>query len=477
VSALSELRLLAESAPSRHLPWLPLQMEFLDDPATIKLIRAGNQYFGKTAALCEEMRRRLEGCHPDPAMHYPRRMLCISPSAPQSVSIQRKLWEVLDKSLLDPRTQFDPVIGFRGRHPAVRMQDGSVLLFKSGRAGAISFAGETVDDVFIDEPTTLRVYLEATRRVAIRGGYVIMGMTPINASEPLTWCKDLVHEGIISEHHATLTPDQMVPVGHDEPRRTAQGHVIDAEYIERERRSMPGHEAAIILDGEWETPIEGRVFVAFDSRPGGQHVVEQLPEGISFESIFIGIDHGERDHKQCAVLVGVVGGGEYPQVWVLDEYSGQGLTTPEDDAEGILAMLGRWGWGWDDLTQATGDKPHDVRRITASVARKSNADLAVAISRRLNRPGGACRIRQAKTGRGSGRGSVDRGVRWLHTLMLRPDCFRVHVQAQATIEALTRWDYSDDAHKDRIDALRYALWSISMRSPRIMARSPTLRYR
>lgn len=476
--ALGRLVALAEAAPSRHLPWLPLQVSFLDDPSPRKMIRAGNQFFGKTAALCEEMRRRGERDHPDPAMTYPRRMICISPSSPQSVSIQKKLWECLDKRKIDPRTQFDPVMGFRGRYPAVRWLDGSVLLFKSGEAGAISFAGETVDDVFIDEPTTLRIYQEADRRVTMRGGYLLLGMTPINAREPLDWLRGLCESGVISEHHAELTAAQMVPVGHDEPRRTMTGDPIDAGFIEAQRRSVVGPDAAIILDGGWETPVEGQAFPAFDPRPGGSHVVTEVPPDLDVQ-LHLGIDHGERDHKQVAVLVGIQAAGLYPAVWVLDEYIGEGLTTPEADAEGIVAMLGRWGWGWSDLHAACGDKPHDVRRITRSVARKSNADLQVALARRMNLAPGRLSppIRQAKKGRGGGRGSVDRGVRWLHTCMLREGGFKIHVNCQRGILSLSRWAWSDDEWKDWIDALRYSTHHVAMRTARILAESPTVRFR
>jgi hypothetical protein len=475
--ALARLRVTVEAAPSRHLAWLPLQRAFLDDPSKRKLIRAGNQFFGKTAALCEEMRRRGEACHPA-GLTYPRRMICISPSSPQSVSLQKKLWECLDKRQIDPRTQFDPVLGFRGRYPAVRWLNGCVLLFKSGEAGAISFAGETVDDVFIDEPTTLAIYQEAERRVTMRGGYLILGMTPINAREPLDWLRELCELGVVSEHHATLTPEQMIPVGHAEPRRTADGESVDADYIERQRRAVVGPDAAIRLDGDWETPVSGQAFPAFDPRPGGDHVVTEVPSDLDMQ-LYLGIDHGERDHKQVAVLVGIQSAGLYPAIWVLDEYVGEGLTTPEADAEGILTMLGRWGWTWRDLEGASGDKPHDVRRVTRSIARKSNVDLQVAIARRLNMAPGRLipPLRQAKTGRGGGRGSVDRGVRYLHTCMLRGDGFKIHLNCQRGIKSLSRWAWQDDEWKDWIDALRYATHHVAMKTARILADSPTVRFR
>lgn len=476
LSALSHLRTMAEDAPTRWLAWLPIQHGFLDDTSKVKLVRAGNQYFGKTSILCEEIRRRGEQCHPDPDMRYPRRMLCISPSTPQSVSFQKKLWECLNRSLLDVKTQFDPVLGFRGRYPAVRWKNGTVLLFKSGEAGAISFAGETVDDVFIDEPTTRVIFMEASRRILRRNGYLIMGFTPVNAREPLDFLRLACEAGIISEHHTDLVPEAMIPVGHTEPI-TVGGRPVDAEYIE-EQRGLMGQDAAVRLDGAWETPTDGQAFPAFDPRLGGVHIVSDVPQDLDLE-LWVGIDHGERDHKQCAVLAGIRRGGLYPEIWVLDEYIGEGLTTPEEDAAGILAMLSRWGQTWTDLKGAVGDKVHDVRRVTRSVARKSNADLQVALARRLNRAPGnlAPPIRQAKRGRGGGRGSVDRGVRWLHTCMLRPDGFHIHERCTRGILSLSRWAWEDDEFKDWIDGLRYATWVEAMRTARILGDVPTLRVR
>lgn len=463
MAALAQLALRAVASPGRWLAWLPVQQSFLDDMAKRKAFRAGNQFFGKTAALIEEMNRRAERRHPDPDMTYPRRMIVISPNQPQSVSLQKKLWESCDRRLLDPRTAFDPVIGFRGRYPACRWADGTIALFKSGEAGAISFAGETADDVFIDEPTTLRLYQEADRRVTIRGGYVIMGFTPINAKEPLDWLRQLVADGVVSEHHSKLVPEAMVPVGHEEPRKTKAGDPIDAAFIANQRKAVVGHDAAIILDGDWETPPEGQRFPAFDPRPrGGTHITTVCPTADL--DLCIGIDHGERDNKQTAKLVGIEKAGRHPVVHVLDEYVGEGLTTPEQDAAGILAMLGRWGFRWTDLTYVYGDKPHDVRRKLASVARKGNADLQAAIARELNIKAANVRppIRQVKKGVGGGRGSVDRGCRWLHYAMLREGHFKVQAGCEHTIKALSRWEGKDDEHKDHIDALRYATWKWAM---------------
>ena len=493
VSALKELARRTKATPTAHLPWIPVQHSFLSDQGKRVIIRTGNQ-FGKTEALCAQLRYRLRGEHPylppDFLAKKPIRAIVISPTADHSRKLQRKFHKGIPKHWLDDRTRFDPSIGFRGRVQDcwVKCVHGgvSVVEFHSAAAGGLSLSGDTLDLVIMDEPQKQRIYAECERRLMITGGTLLMGFTPINAPEPLDWLKKLVDEGTISEHHTTMTPEAFVPVGWDEPRRLLDGTPMDEKFIAEQRKQVLSFEAPIVLDGDWETPPEGQAFPAFDHRPGGMHVSQNLAEelaGVDLD-LYIGIDHGERDHKQCAVLVGVQGGGRTPRVFVLDQYVGEGLTTHTQDADGIVAMLQRWGLRWNQLQGATGDKPHDVRHIRGSTARKSNADLAAAIAhnRHVNLPAGklAPPIRQAKKGANT-RGRLDYGVRWLHDLQLRGDRdmldtvhFRVDERCTKLIESLRRWDWKDNEHKDIIDALRYALEPTIMRARRFSTRA-TLR--
>jgi hypothetical protein len=237
---------------------------------------------------------------------------------------------------------------------------------------------------------------------------------------------------------------------------------MDAAWIAEQRATVLGHEAAIKLDGEWEVPPEGQVFPAFDWRSAGEHVTAEPMTGEA--DLYLGIDHGERDHKQVVVLVAVQGGGRFPLIHILDEYVGEGLTTHEQDARGVLDMLGRWGCRWQDLQAASGDKPHDVHHIRHSVARKHNLLLHKAIAEEMQVRAARLRpdIRQAKTG-GQTVGRLDYGVRWLHEQMLRHGHFRIQARCKHTIDALRRWAWKDDEHKDKIDALRYALEPVIMR--------------
>lgn len=476
--ALEILHQRAGAKPSNYLPWLPIQHAFLSDPAKRLLIRTGNQ-MGKTEALCAQLRWRLRGAHPFLELEPKTiRAIVISPTADHSRKIQRKFWAGLPSHWVNDRTRFDPSIGFRGRVQDCWVNSVfggmSVVEFHSAAAGGLSLSGDTLDLVIIDEPTRHRIFAECERRLMVTNGTLIMGMTPINAPEPMDWLKKMVDAGGISEHHTKMVPEAFIPVGHDEPRKLLDGTPMDKAWIDEQRRQVWEIEAPIVLDGEWETPPEGQAFPAFDHRPDGNHVADLYKIAGNLDlDLYIGIDHGERDNKQAAVLVGVEGGGRTPRVYILDEYVGEGLTTHDQDAEGIVAMLQRWGIKWGQLSAATGDKPHDVRHIRGSTARKSNADLqrAIAYTRYVNVPAGrlAPPLRQAKKGAQT-RGRLDYGVRWLHDLQLRDNHFKVDKRCKTTIGALRRWAWKDDEHKDYIDALRYALEPVIMRARRLSAR-------
>ena len=451
----------AEESPSAYLAWLPLQWSFMHDDAKIKLIRAGNQWFGKTEALCAELRWRCTGTHPylTGLPEPPIEAVVVSPTAEHSRKFQKKFWKGLDKRLVDPRTELDPTRGFRGVQPNCIFKNGSIVRFRSGKSGGLALSGDTLHLAIIDEPTRQAIYEEIERRVSRLGGHVLIGLTPRHAPEPLTWLQGLVTAGVVSEHHARLEPEQMIPVGHASPLIDPEtGGPLDAEWIARQRARVLSHEASIILDGEWEVPPEGQSFPAFDWRPGGSHVTSEWDPGLEV-SLYVGIDHGEREFKQCACLVAVYGGGMYPKVHVLDEYTGDGLTTHDQDARGILAMLERWGIRWGELRGVTGDRDHDVsRRSVYSVTRKSNSRMQAEIARELGVPYERLKptIRYAKRG-SNNRGRLRFGYAWLHEQMLRPDHFRVQARCVHTIESLRRHAWQDDGTKDIIDALRYAL--------------------
>lgn len=455
-----------EKHGARYMLWLPHQRELLESLRTTKLLRIGNQWGGKSTAGLAEVDWRCTGKHPYIDVRNPpieAWIVCASWS--QSVAIQKKFWELCDRDELAADTVFDPMRGFRGKNPAVKYKNGSIVRFKTTNQGGLNLAGATIHHVLIDEPTEQRIYEELKKRLLRTGGTLTLTLTPING--PTAYLRELCERGAVEDIWYPLRPEQLVPVGRELPIRREDGVYMDDDWIQQTRDETLDLEEPVIVDGEWETRAVGRVFSAFDPRPtGGAHITEELPGG-EFK-LCLGVDHGQKDFKQVALLVGVdISDPKAPTVHILAEYVGEGNTLPEDDARGILAMLAQFGWDWIDLDHARGDKPYDGARKARRVIRKSNAELARALrdelGLRAKRRPLVPPIRQAKTGAGGGRGSVDRGCTWLHRAMLRPDGFTVHPRCARLIEALEKWDFRDNDFKDPIDALRYATWDYAMK--------------
>ena len=452
----------AESEPWRWLPWLPLQLRYMQSQSRYRLMRAGNQSLGKSTVALADIAAHALGEHP--YRHDGREksgeywVICASWS--QSVSIQAKLHALLPPGRMHPETLFTSSRGFRGKNPAVQVQhrDGtfSIIRFKTTNQGTLDLAGATIDGALFDEPPRSEaLYSEVAKRVQSTGGWISVCMTPIGA--PVDWLRERVKDGLLDDIHAALTPEELVPAGYRRPRQLPNGTVCDAAWIRQIIAETPEHEVPVRIHGEWECRTMKRYFATFRSSGEHSHVHLRAPDG-EFR-LLLGIDHGDRPGKQVAVLVALDESGPRPVAYVLDMYTDEeGTATPEDDAEAILDMLARYGWTWADLDEAWGDRVH----LKGKARQKSNRDLAGYIAkaikvpqRQLNPP-----LRTVKRGEGHGtRGGVSSlavGCRWVYNLISK-DCFGVHPRCGALIAALDRWDFRDDDHKDKIDAVRYAL--------------------
>lgn len=417
-------------------------------------MRAGNQTLGKTFAGLSNGIYHALGEHPFyPVPPPPTEGTIVTASWAQSLAIQAKLWALLPKDQLDPRTEYDPSKGFRGRYPVVRFKNGSKIWIKTTNQGGLALAGSTLHWVHFDEPPkSPRVFAEMVKRVTRTAGYVWITYTPVNA--PVDYLREMVENGAIEDHWSPLTPEQLIPVGGSRPVRLPDGTLCDAAWIEELRADTLPHEIPVVIDGEWDMRVIGSVFRGFRAAGPDAHVSERLPaETVNLQ---IGIDHGSgANFSSAAVLIAVVADAENPRIFVIDEYTSDGETTIAQDAANILAMLRRWGKDWRDLHKAYGDRPWQ----RGSLQRKSNAQLTSAIERHLSRRVLEPEIRTVK--RGAGRGgsrSVHMGSAFLHRAMITPGCFTVHPRCAQVIESLSRWDGRfDSPYKHILDALRYGL--------------------
>lgn len=450
-----------ELDPARWMAWLPGQAAFLACPARTKLFRAGNQSLGKTTAGLSEVHFRCLGEHPFLDVCEPpieAWVLCASWS--QSLAIQAKYHAIAQAYLIES-TRFDPVNGYHANRPTARYRNGSIVRFKTTQQSGLDLAGATIDVALFDEPpASPRIFEEVRKRLlrAKGGGALLLCLTPINA--PTDWLREIVEDGQVEDIHRALTPEELVPVGETEPLCLPDGRPMDAAWIEALRRNTLPYAVPVVVDGEWEQRVVGRVFSAWDET---RMLMSEPPLAREWK-VCLGIDHGSKIGKEVALLIYVQDSGEHDVVWVADEYVGVEGGTISDDARGILAMLQRNASRWSMLDHAHGDRLY----MRGTLDRKSNRDLMREIGRVLGVPYRSLSpwIRTVKRGAGRGRGSVDAGCRYLHQAMIRPGHFFVHPRCSKLSESLMRWDYSDNEHKDAIDALRYGLQSFIFRGDR-----------
>lgn len=452
-----------------YMPWLPPQIELFRCTASPKLLRTGNQHTGKTSAGLAEVDWRCTGKHPYATTRRPpQRWWVVCDSWSQSVAIQRKFWRLCDRDELDPRTRFDEIKGFVGKFPAVRYSNGSVVLFKTGKQGrggkAAALAADTVDGILIDEPVEQRVFEECRKRLLRTGGMLILTLTPING--PVDYLRELADRGVVRDIHHRLDPTNLIPVGAAEPLRIydqelGQWVTMDEAWCARLRHETIEIEAPVVVDGEWEERVEGRTYPAFAV---AHHVVDQIPD--EDWTLGIGLDHGVRAHTETAVLLGVVPAGQSWRVAAIDEYVSDGMTTEDQDADGLIRMLERNGLTWSQLRFVFGDRAHMSATGPRNLALKSNRGLMRALQRhsRARHHGIAQEavrpeIRPAKRGVSNQGGAVSIGCTWIHRLMLRPGHFLVHRDCAVLIKHLPRYKHTDPNSEEShiCDGLRYGL--------------------
>lgn len=473
--------------PIEHWTPLPGQLAVLEDPSRFRLFRGPNQALGKSTCGAVDLICTATGEHPwCPEVVSPTPVECwvICASWSQSVAIQQKLWDLLPKDLLHPDTVFDEVLGFRGKNPAFRIKHvpsggWSVVRIKTTQQGGLNLSGATIHYAWFDEPpASQRVFSEVQKRVLKAGKYgrVLITMTPINA--PVEWIREATlpsEDGkppLLVDHHHRLEPHELIPVGRSEPIRLLDGTLCDAAWIEQTIRDTLPHEVPVVCHGEWHFAADNPIFSHFYTSGPRSHVVDADPD-LEWD-LYLGLDHGMRQHAQVALLIGVHwpggrrgrGRGEPPIVHIIDEVVQDVATTEDDDAEAVLAMLERHGLTWQDLRGAYGDIPHHGSNRKGSIAKKSNARLEAALQRHPRakfhgiRRGnmGKCKIENAKRGAAAHAGAPAHACTFLHRLMVRDGHFSVHRRCEHTIKSIQVYDMTPNSEASHlVDCLRYGL--------------------
>lgn len=466
LNMLSALRRMDEHVgqhPLDYQRWAQPQIDYLSRRSRRKLLRTGNR-FGKSRVALADVVYRARKAHPHRpdwnARPGPQHQWIVGVSWTELIPHMRVFRSLLGESELKSQPNWTFEKGWGKDSPCLVWPDGSSVTWKTMEQRSRAHAGSEVDHLLIDEPPSSENWRELERRVVSRAGDLSAVLTPVNAPEPLDWLQDLCAEKIVDDMHFPMTEDVFRFVDTGELRTLIDGTVMDAAWIAQQEKEVLPRWRNIVLHGDWnEIVVDGEFSHVF----GERHVHDFTLDGSEIFSI--GFDHGTKGYSETAVLVAVDMSAEYPAVYVVDTHESGENSTPESDAAGIVAMLGRHRvkgrpFTWSMLKHATGDIPHRGGR--GRIGRKSNAELSYEIAKALKLDKHTPLVPPiwtAKSGKGADpRGSTMRGLTWIHKALLRPGQFTIHPRCKSLIESFEKFKGgSEDPHGHIMDGLRYAL--------------------
>lgn len=432
------------------------QLAWLSHGGRYQLWRAANQV-GKSRAQAKKVIHflRCTGSFADRAPG-PRKVLVISISKEQMEPLHSKFWDLLPKDEIDEAVNYRSGFGFVGKPARVTFvrgpAAGSLIMFATYAQGAQRIEGGTWDVIVLDEPPPEEMWSAVTSRLLHgRPGQLWITFTATPQSPDLTYLRQKVEDykngdlNGVREMQTSLTVDAVT--------RTDGARLLTRTKIEAFASACLPIERDMRLHGGWDVVFSDR----FLPNWGGHCVSDRLPpEGAT---LAVGIDHGTGAGKQASVLIAVVqrARDQWPRVWVLEEYRGDGHTTPEQDANGVMEMLRRRGYTYDDVDQWYGDRATgmDKRDI-----RKSNKLLHVELCRILSRRDDDHRMKRIVVPYKRS-GTLNAGFRLLNAMMgRRDDDGLAHFQVAQHLEHLPKaarnWRGSTkDPAKDILDAVRY----------------------
>ena len=401
---------------------------FHADTSREKLLRAGNQ-FGKTRAGAREALWIMTGDHPWREVKKPPvRGRVVTYSWAQSVEVQRRINEILPKFIVDGY-DFNDQRGFVGAK--LKLKNGSLLEIMTASQDTIAHGAAALDFVWVDEPPPRDLYSELLARLLVKKGTLFLTMTPVG--RPVDWLIDEIDEGRLSGHRFDLTTDNCPHLD------AGQIAAIAEKYLPHERPQR--------MHGHWHGESPDRFFEGFSQRS----VSDELPRGEV--KIALGIDHGEGIGKEAAILM-LYTEGDYPKIWILDEYNNTKRTDPDEDAAGILEMLARHDIQPQEVDLAVGDI-NSLGKGGGGI--KVNDALAEAIRRQTKTKHLPIVIRSAR----KGRGSVMYGSRLINYAFRRAD-LTIHPRCKNLIHSFQHFKGSEEDLKHNLDAARYAISSILM---------------
>lgn len=444
--------------------WTAPQLRILESPYRVTVAWGANG-IGKSLTMAEVVRRGLVS-----ELHWqrqgPKTVILAGNSWAQIGVTLGYLWETVDKRWFKGTLRFEAG-GLRGQRLQVfdivgGPGKGGQLRCGTFNAGAGNLAGPRADLVVTDEPMPEKIYAELLPRLFGRGGRIMVGFTPtLGTADDVGYLWRMVDDPL-------LPWVGQIPVELNLEAVTLLGGLVpyswsSAEEIEQFEASLPLLERDMRMGRSRIPRPDTAYFSAWGSHLMRPLDISQIPRGGT--KLGIGIDHGSRPGAQRAVLVAMNGTDIYARAWVIDEYQGDGRTESEQDAAGILAMLGRHGLEVEHVDVWIGDRAHGGYQ--GGNGAKSNQRLKAAIAHKLGHQVGTKTGWHEKLPRGlrymwvprKYDRSVWEGCEILHRLMVGGQPRIVFADRCTTLaDDIARWEgKKTDPHKDGIDALRYVI--------------------
>lgn len=448
VDATEEVAISAEENPLEHFRPTPPQREWLACREPRFQMRGGNQ-LGKTIAQSVKVLEMMRG--PDLARWVPADLIPEPPiecwvvctSWKQSLTVMRKIYELMPKAELDPGSNFSKKNGFTGQ--SFQLRNGSLCTFVTAKQDADELASATLHYIGVDEPPPESKWGELAARVRHHRGQIGLTYTPVN--RPVGWLRAKVEAGDIHDIQAPLTLENVWPIGADRPFQTQ-------DQIDQFILDVPAWERAQRVEGDWDGVTVDRWIEDFHE---SEHAGIFHPDGGA--ALGIGIDYGLQPGKMAAVMVAVQHGrSTAPKVWVWDEAcapEGERWGT-EDLVDAIMVMLKR-----NDLRPEHVDFWIGDRSAQGKSRKLENASTRALLAERME-----VAVSQApniETPRKYA-GSVAYGCALLNGLARR-DRLRVHARCRRFIDFLNHFKGDPrDPVKDAGDAGRYPI--VRMVDPR-----------
>jgi hypothetical protein len=439
--------------------WTAPQERLFASPYRLTVYWGANG-IGKSVALAELARRALN-CELPWQTQGPQTVILAGNTWAQLGSTLKTLWATIDRSMFRKGIRYQGG-GIKGQRLAIYdilagpAAGGELRL---GTFTAENLAGPRADVVITDEPLPRAVYDELWPRLLGRNGRMYQGFTPtISTSEDISYLWEMVDDPAmpwVGDIQVELSLDAVTPRG-----GLLSVPWMSAEEIRQFEQGVSGIERDMRMGRTRHPRPDVAYFAGWGPHLSRPMALADIPPGTP---LGIGIDHGSRPGAQRAVLVAVLGQGIHSRVWVLDEYQGDGRTEAEEDAAGILSMLGRHGLTVEHIDRWVGDRAHGGYQ--GGNGAKSNQRLKAAIAQRLGLDVGArtgwseklpSGLRYMWTPRKYDR-SVWEGCEILHRMMVgMSPRFSMADRCTHLAEDLLRWQgRKTDPHKDGIDALRY----------------------